>query len=98
MWFFLVSHQIGHLALDRKGILILNNNNRSLKFGSSATFELFPWGEKKATRFFFFLLCCSEKLREQGLLFNLLINPKWLKEFCSNFLKNHFGNKSKYAF
>lgn len=82
--YFMVSHQIGHLALDRKGILILNNNNRSLKFGSSATFELSPWGEKKAiTRFFFFfLLWCSEKLREWGLLFNLLINPKWLKEFC----------------
>lgn len=60
MWVFLVSHQIGHLALDGKGILILNNNNRSLKFGSSATFELFPWGEKKATRLFFFAMLFRE--------------------------------------
>lgn len=96
MW-FLVSHQCVLIALDRKGILILSNNNGSLKFDSSVTFELSPQGEKKATTRFF-LLCCSEKLREWGLLFNLLINPKWLKEFCSNFLKNHFGNKSENAF
>lgn len=61
---FLVSHQIGLLALDRKGILILSNNNRILKFDSSATFELSPQGEKKAITRFFFLFCCSEKLRE----------------------------------
>lgn len=84
------------LSLSKKRILILNKNNTSLKFGSSSTSEIFPWGEKKTTTRFFFL-CCSEKLRE-WLLFSLLINPKWLQEFCSNFLKNHFGNKSKYAF
>lgn len=51
---FFGSHQIGHLSLDRKGILILNNNKRSLKFGSSATFELSPWGEKKKPQLDFF--------------------------------------------
>lgn len=50
---FLVSHQIVLLALDRKGILILSNNNRSLKFDSSATYELSPQGEKKAITSFF---------------------------------------------
>jgi len=55
-----VSHQIGHLGLDRKEILIFNNNNRCLKFGSSATFELFPQGQKKATTGFFFTILFRE--------------------------------------
>lgn len=50
------------LSLSKKRILILNKNNTSLKFGSSSTSEIFPWGEKKTTTRFFFL--CSEKLRE----------------------------------
>lgn len=50
------------LSLCKNRILIFNNNDTSWKFGSSSTFEFFPWGEKKNTTRFFFL-CCSEKLR-----------------------------------
>lgn len=44
------------LSLSKKRILILNKNNTSLKFGSSSTSEIFPWGEKKTTTRFFSML------------------------------------------
>lgn len=48
------------LSLHEKRILIFNNSDTSLKFGSSSTFELFPVGREKKTQLDFFPILFRE--------------------------------------